>query len=48
MGCISVYRHCDRAARLPGEEVDKPEGKMESLVEGWRLTFWDPEGRGQS
>lgn len=42
MGCISVYRHCDWAARLPGEEVDEPEGKMESLVEGWRLSFWDP------
>lgn len=24
MGCISVFRHCDRAAGLPGEEVDEP------------------------
>lgn len=32
MRCIPVYRHCDWATRLPGEEVDEPEGKMELLL----------------
>lgn len=31
-----MFRHCDWAARLPGEEIDKPRGHMESQVEGWR------------
>lgn len=45
MGCVPMYRHGDGAARLPGEEVDKPEGKTESAAEGWRPGSWDPEGR---
>lgn len=36
MGCIPVHRHGDWAARLPGEEVDKPAGRTESAAEGWR------------
>lgn len=34
MGRISMYRHSDWATRLPGEEVDESEGKMESLAGG--------------
>lgn len=40
IGCILMYRHCDCSPRLPGEEVDEPEGKMESPVEDWKPSFW--------
>lgn len=50
MGCISMFRHCDWAARFPGEEVDEPGGggQMESQVEGPEAEHPGSRGMGWS